>query len=154
MAADPEGPQRIAALLERVAASRSALVECRPVAQGGKLAAEVAVTLHADGVSKQNLLTALEEVRKVVRVIGWEIQGISVAADIVSGVRALAEETGAFASDLAQAAAAPVEAQPAPPAPAGPAPASAAESRFCPSCGKQSKPQQRFCTGCGATLEG
>jgi len=181
MSADPEGPQRIAMLLERVAAGRSGLVECRQTAQEGKPAAEAVVTLHQDGISKQSFLSALEEVRKVVRVIAWELEGISAAEDVLSEVRAVVEQSGAFTSEFTQAAeglraaATPVEAPPpqeaAPPEPAPaplaepapapqpavppePTPPPAPAGLFCPKCGKQAKPEQRFCIGCGAPLEG
>ena len=159
IAADPDAPQRIATLLDRVAASRSGLIDCRPLAPEGKAAAEVTLTLHADGISKQNFLSTLEEVRKVVRVIGWELEGMSAAADIVSGVRALVEQTGALTSELAETAAAPVEAESAPqagPPPLAPQPqppAAPDAGVFCAECGRQARPGARFCNGCGAPLE-
>ena len=169
IAADPDAPQRIATLLDRVAASRSGLIDCRPLAPEGK-AAEVTLTLHADGISKQNFLCALDEVCKVVRVIEWELEGISAAADIVSNVRSLVEQTGTFASELAQAVAAPAEGlaspaqpegapptsaapQPPPPAPAATPVAAPAAGVFCTECGRQARPGARFCNGCGSPLE-
>jgi hypothetical protein len=170
MAADPEGPQRFTVLLERVAGSRSGLVECRPVMAGEKLAAEVVVTLHEDGLSKQSFLTSLEEVRKVGRVIAWELEGISAGAEMLSDVQAIVEQTGALASELERAAggaeraaaraegqpsvqAAPSAAEPTPPPPP-PAPvAPATGGVFCTECGRQARPGARFCNGCGASLE-
>ena len=175
LSAEPEGPQRLATVLERVSASRSGLVECRPVVEEGKPAAEVLVTLYADGISKQSFLNALEEVRKVVRVVTWELEGISAATEILSDVRAVVDQTDAIASGIVKAAegpraaAAAVEAPP-PPEEASPAveltpeptvepppeapPPPAPTPRFCPSCGREKKPGQRFCIGCGAPLEG
>jgi hypothetical protein len=139
----------------------------------GKPAAEVLITLHADGISKQSFFSALEEVRKVVRVVTWELEGISAATDILSDVRAVVDQTGAIASEMAGAAEGlrtPAAAEEAPPSeeasPAvepvpAPEPAAVPEApptptpapRFCPSCGKEAKPGQRFCIGCGTSLE-
>jgi len=163
--ADPEGPQQIATLLERVAANRSGLVECHPPAREGKTPAEVVVTLHEDGLSKHSFLTALEEVSKVTRVIAWELEGISMSAEVLSDVRAIVEQAGTFASEVAQVggkADAPASAPAAtvtpapvsPPAPAPPPAAAPPAAVFCPNCGRQAKPQQRFCSGCGTSLEG
>jgi len=155
MVADPEGPQQIATLLERVAANRSGLVECHPPAREGKTPAEVVVTLHEDGLSKHSFLTALEEVSKVTRVIAWELEGISMSAEVLSEVQSIVAQTGALASEVAQAGQeAPPPAEEPTPAPAPPPAPAAPAGVFCPNCGRQAKPQQRFCTGCGAPLEG
>jgi hypothetical protein len=180
VSSDPEGPQRIAAVLERVAAARSGLVECRPTAEQGKAAAEVVVTLHEDGMTKQVFLTALEELRKVARVITWDLEGVSATTEILSDVQAFVEKTEALASEMERAAGdveepappveepptqpdtaqveeAPAPAEPSPPPQAPPAPtppAAAPASLFCPNCGRQAKPEHRFCIGCGTPLDG
>jgi len=167
--AEPDGPQRVVTLLERVSASRSALVECRPMVREGKPAAEVLITLHADGISKQSFFSALEEVRKVVRVVTWELEGISAATDILSDVRGLVEQTGVIASGMAGAAeglrtpataeevAPPEEVSPAvgpapapqpaavPEAPASPPEAAPAQ----PGPASEPAPAARFCPSCG-----
>ncbi len=164
MAADPEGPQRIAMLLERVAASRSGLVECHPSRPDGKPAEVVVIILHEDGLNKQSFLTALtrtEEGHPQSSPGSWKgcprVQRFCLRCKPSLSRRALlprVAKTGREADTPASAPAATVTPAPAPPpAPAAPAPA-AAPSRFCPSCGRQAQPQQRFCTGCGATLEG
>jgi hypothetical protein len=162
MAADPQAPQQIARVLERVAASRAGLVECRPAAAAGKPAAEIAVTLHEDGMNKQTFLSALEEIRKIARVIAWELEGLSASTEVLAEVQAIVEQAGAFASEAATAAEVrPPVAEPPPPPPPPPAPTPAPPAApaapagvFCSTCGRQARPGARFCTGCGATLEG
>lgn len=178
MAADAEKESRIAALVERVAASRSTLLECRQTVQEERMAIELAVTVHEDGMSKQGFLTALEEVRKVGRVVEWELEALALTAGLMSEVRSdlgtIVERADTLASDAAKAAeelqipAAPAEVPPPPaegaplaaepgPAPSPPPTAEAAPTpaaRFCPSCGRQAKKEHRFCIGCGSSLDG
>jgi hypothetical protein len=159
IAANEEAASAIGGLLERVAAGRSSLLECHQTVQAGKATIEVMVTLHEDGMSKQGFLTALEEIRKVRRVIEWELdamaQAVGLMSDVQSGLGAIVERTGALASDAAKAAQefeAAAAAEPAPqPQSAAALPAGGV---FCPNCGRQAKPQQRFCTGCGTSLQG
>jgi hypothetical protein len=169
---ESEAQQRLAALLERVAASRSALVDCRPVQWKGELATEIVVTLHEDGATKQGFLVALEEIRKVRSVLAWELDTMALTVGLVSEVRSrvegVVERTEALASDAAKAvqefeasaaalepASATAVPEPPPPTPAPP-PAPAAPSAggvFCTECGRQARPGARFCNGCGASLE-
>jgi hypothetical protein len=167
-----EGQEQVAALLERAAASRSGLIDCRPTQAEGKPAAEVSVTLHGDGLTKQCFLSALEDIRKMRRVVGWGLEGISQLASGLVDARAAMEDTEALAAEVAQAAevvqeaaAAPEAEAPSPeptPEPAEVAPSSPSAAvpgvttptgRFCPNCGKQAKSDQRFCIGCGTSLE-
>jgi hypothetical protein len=158
VAADAEAPTRIADLLERVAASRSTLLECRQKVQAGKATIEVVVTLHEDGMSKQGFLTALEEIRKVRRVVEWELEAMAEAvglmSDVRSGLGAIVERTEALASDAAKAVQefeAPAAAETATPQPQ---PAAAPDDGvFCTECGRQARPGARFCNGCGSPLE-
>ena len=174
---DPDAPQRVAALLERVAASRSALVDCRLLQGEGEPTAQIVVTLHEEGVSKHSFLSALGEIGKVRRVIAWEMETMALTLGLVSDIRScaaeIAQRTEALASDAAEAVAAagasaaptrppPPAAEPPPPQPPAPAPppapvpppTAAAASLFCPNCGRQARPGARFCSGCGASLEG
>jgi len=160
---DPKAQQRLAALMERVAASRSALVECRLVEWRGALTAEIATTLHEEGASKQGFLTAVEEIRKVTRVMAWELEAMALTMGMVSEMGArigsIVERSEALAADAARAvkefeAPAAVEDAP-PPAPPSPPPVppAAPASVFCANCGQQAKPGARFCRQCGAALE-
>ena len=159
---DPGAPQRVAALLERVAASRSALVDCRLIQREGEPTAQIVVTLHEEGATKQSFLVALEEIRNVRRVVAWEMETMALTLGLVSDIRSraakIAQQTEALASEAAEAVAAaeatvaPTEAPPLAPSPS-PAPAAPA-GVFCTTCGRQARPGARFCTGCGATLEG
>ena len=158
----PDAQERLVALLERVAASRSALIDCRLVQWKGELATEIVATLHEEGTTKQGFLVALEEIRKVTRVVAWELEAMALTLGLVSEVSArvgdIVERTEALASEAAEAVAAaeatvaPTEAPPLAPSPS-PAPAAPA-GVFCTTCGRQARPGARFCTGCGATLEG
>jgi hypothetical protein len=158
IAADAEAATRIADLVERVAASRSSLLECLQTIQAGKTTIEVVVTLHEDGMSKQSFLTALEEIRKVRRVVEWELdamaQTVGLMSEVQSGLGAIVERTGALASDAAKAVQefeAPAAADTAAPQPQ---PAAAPDaSVFCTECGRQARPGARFCNGCGSPLE-
>jgi hypothetical protein len=155
----PDAQERLAVLLERVAASRSALIDCRLVQWKGELATEIVATLHEEGATKQGFLVTLEEIRKVTRVVAWELEAMALTLGLVSEVSArvgdIVERTEALASDTAkaiqesEAATEPSAPQPQPP----PAPAPPA-GIFCSTCGRQAKPQQRFCTGCGTSLQG
>jgi hypothetical protein len=174
---DPEGREQVATLLERTAASRSGLIDCRLVNGDGRTAAEVSVTLHGDGLTKQSFLSALTEISKVRRVVTWGLDNMTLAMDTLTDMSAMVQETEALASEIskvaegmeeavaAEEAAPPSEAvsaeAPPPPSPPEPAPAPAAEAapppaperRFCSSCGRETKPGQRFCIGCGTSLE-
>jgi len=163
---ESEAQQRLAALLERVAASRSVLVDCRLVQWKGELATEIVVTLHEDGMSKQAFLTALEEIRKVRRVVEWELDAMAQTAGLMSEVRsgigAIVERTEALASDAAKAiqefeapatAAEPAPTAPTPPPPPAAPPAAPDAGVFCTECGRQARPGARFCNGCGSPLE-
>ena len=152
------GKEQITTFLEGVTAGRSGLVECR-LAEGEKVpVAEVAVTLHEDGISKHGFLSALAEIRKVRRVVEWGLEAMSVAEGVVEDFEGVAREAEALSSQVQQAAesveelAAAAEATPPPPEPASAEAAPA--GRFCPSCGRQAKPEHRFCIGCGTPLEG
>ena len=132
--------------------------------------AEIAVTLHEEGMSKQSFLAALEEVRKVERVISWELESLALTlgmmsevhsrvADITARTEALATDAAsAVAKAEAEAAAADVPAAPTvDPSPASPVtegtPGPTPTRLFCTNCGRQVRPQQRFCTVCGSPLE-
>lgn len=167
IAADAEAAIRIADLVERVAASRSSLLECRHAVHAGKATIEVVVTLHEDGMTKQGFLTALEEISKVRRILEWELdamaQAVGLISDVQSGLGAIVERSEALASDAAAAvqefdvpAAAAEPAPPAEPPPPTPVPsgvAAPAGGVFCAECGRQARPGARFCKGCGASLE-
>ena len=168
LAADAEAPQRFTSLLEHVAASRSLLVDCALLPGQGELKAEIAVTLHEEGMSKQSFLAALEEVRKVERVISWEVESLALTLGMMSEVHSrvadITARTGALATDTAsavaeaEAAVADVAAAPTvEPSPASPvterAPEAPPTRLFCTNCGREVRPQQRFCTVCGSRLE-
>ena len=172
LAADAEAPQRLTALLERVAASRSLLVECSLLPSPGELKTQIVVTLHEEGMSKQSFLAALEEVRKVERVIGWEVESMAMALGMMSEVHSrvadIAARTEALASDaasaVAEAEAAAALTEPPPPAvePSQPQAETAVVAEqsdassdvFCRNCGQQMRPDARFCRACGANLKG
>jgi hypothetical protein len=165
---DPEGREQVATLLERTAASRSGLIDCRLVDGDGKSSAEVSVTLYGDGLTKQSFLSALTEISKVRRVVAWGLDNMALAMDTLTDMSAMVQETEALASEISKVAegmeeavaaeeaappppdAAPATSAPAPQAPSPPTPA----RRFCSNCGREAKPGQRFCIGCGTSLEG
>jgi hypothetical protein len=156
-----QGNERVTALLERVTTSRSGLVECHLVGPKERPAAEIVATLHDDGMTKQGLLSALEEIRKVRSVITFELEEMGLAASMVSEVQSRLGNIVEEAPDTAEAisppeAATAAQAQQTAPAPS-PTPEAAAPSaptrRFCPNCGREAKPGQRFCIGCGTSLE-
>ena len=169
---DPEASQRLTALLERVAASRSLLVDCALLPGQGELKAEIAVTLHEEGMSKQSFLAALEEVRKVERVISWELESLALAlgmmSEVYSRVADITARTEALATDaasaVAEAEAAAALTEPPPPAVEPSQPqvetavvaeqSDASSDVFCPNCGQQMRPDARFCRSCGANLKG
>ena len=172
LAADAEAPQRLTALLERVAASRSLLVDCALLPGQGELKAEIAVTLHQEGMSKQSFLAALEEVRKVERVISWELESLALAlgmmSEVYSRVADITARTEALATDaasaVAEAEAAAALTEPPPPAvePSQPQAEAAVVAEqsdassdvLCPNCGQQMRSDARFCRSCGANLKG
>jgi hypothetical protein len=148
VAVGDQGRERVAALLERVAAGRSALVSCRLDDSADSGVVEVVVTLHEDGLTKQTFLTAVAEFEKVRNIVSWELESMGLAASMMSEVQTrvggIVQEAEELASEAASAAA-PAAAQDGPPDAAG---------RFCNACGKQAKPEQRFCNGCGAPFGG
>ena len=172
LAADAEATQRLTALLERVAASRSLLVECSLLPSQGELKTQIVVTLHEEGMSKQSFLAALEEVRKVERVIGWEVESMAMALGMMSEVHSrvadIAARTEALGSDaasaVAEAEAAAVLTEPPPPAvepsqllaeTAVVAEQSDGSSDvICRNCGQLMPSDARFCRSCGANLKG
>jgi len=171
LAADAEATQRLTALLERVAASRSLLVECSLLPSQGELKTQIVVTLHEEGMSKQSFLAALEEVRKVERVIGWEVESMAMALGMMSEVHSrvadIAARTEALGSDAAsavaeaEAAAALTEPPPAvePSQPQAETAvvveqSDASSDVFCRNCGQHVRPDARFCRACGANLKG
>jgi hypothetical protein len=158
---------QLPALLESVAVNRPGLISCRLIEGTGPSAAEVAVTVHADGLTKQSFLTALEEAGKVRRVIEWGIEGVTASDEVLSNVSSVVEQAEALASevsDVGKGVPTPAQSESAPTVIARPeemeAPVSAAtgpetqSKRFCPNCGKEAKEPQRFCVGCGASLGG
>jgi hypothetical protein len=168
-----EAKGRLEAMLERVAASRSALVGCRLLGGMEQPAVEVVVTLHGDGFTKQGFLTALAEIEKVRKLVSLEVEAMSLAINMVSEMESrvggIVAEADKLASEAAQAAkdaeerpvpAGSGEAPPPAAAEPGPAPSppptaeAARPARFCASCGRQAKPEHRFCIGCGSPLEG
>lgn len=156
-----QGNERVTALLERVTTSRSGLVECHLVEPTERPTVEIVATLHEDGMTKQGLLSALEEIRKVRSVIAFELEEMGLAASMVSEAQSrlgsIVEEAPATAEAISPPEAATVQAQPQPeptPAPPPEAPPPAPTRRFCSSCGRETKPGQRFCIGCGTSLEG
>ena len=170
VARGPDAGEQLAALLERVAASRSLLVECSLLPSPGELKTQIVVTLHEEGMSKQSFLAALEEVRKVERVIGWEVESMAMAmgmmSDVHSRVADIAARTEALASDAASAVAEAAAALTEPPPPAVEPSQPQAETAvvaeqsdassdvFCRNCGQQLRSDARFCKACGANLKG
>jgi hypothetical protein len=163
---DPEGQDQVATLLERTAASRSGLIDCRLRNGEGKPTSEIAVTLYRDGLTKQSFLSALMEISKVRRVVAWGLESMALATNTLTDITAMMKETEALATEMSKVTegmeeTAPEEAAPPPPPPeAAPAPSPEAPPtpaparRFCSSCGRETKPGQRFCIGCGTSLEG
>jgi hypothetical protein len=178
LAGDADAPERFAALLERVAASRSSLVDCVLLPNSDGLRMQISASLYEEGMSKQSFLAALEEVRKVERVIGWELESMAATmemmSDVHSRVAGIVARTEALASDAAgavaeaeDAAAAPTEsaapvsepvAMDAPPVAVEPEPAwqegpPPQAERFCTNCGAAIRGAAKFCRTCGARLE-
>ncbi len=154
--------EKVARLVESVAISRSGLIQCRLREGEEEPTAEVVVTLHHDGITKQSFLTALEETEKVRRVIEWGLESISSSIGILSDVRSVVEQTEALTSEVSKGAegveepVAPVSAPTAAPTAITPPPEAVPlelAGRFCSKCGKEAKPGQRFCIGCGTSLE-
>jgi hypothetical protein len=168
LATDAQGAERFSGLVEGIALARSALVECRPSWGQGRASAEVAVTVFAEGLTKQSFLTALDEVRKVGVLLGRELEAASMSAGVLAEVQSIIAQSAAFASsatpDAAQAeAAAPIAGEAATPAVEPPQPQAeaavvaeqpaAAPDVFCPNCGTPVRSGARFCRSCGANLE-
>lgn len=154
---------QLSSLLESVAVNRPGLIRCWLVDGTDPPVAEVAVTIHGDGLTKQSFLTALDEVGKVRRVIEWGIEGVMSSVEILSNVSSVVEQAEALASEMSAPGQGAPSPEPSPDsaptvigrpeeieAPVATAPAPA--KRFCPKCGREAKPAQRFCVGCGASL--
>jgi hypothetical protein len=149
------------------AAAMPTLSETKEV--GGKQWASFRIPLHLDGLTRNELATAIWEVWKAQEMLVSQIEGFkeleTLSAEL-EGLEAEAEPPlpeappAEVAPPTAPAAAA--EPQPAPPpapappeavpAEAAPPPPTSPAGRFCPKCGKQAKPEQRFCIGCGAPV--
>lgn len=174
MAGGEQGRPRMESLLERVAAGRSALLDCRLLEWSERPSVEVVAVLHGDDFTKQGFLTTLAEIEKVHKIITWELETVGLAASMISEMQSrvggIVGEADKLASQAAQAAKAaeelqvpaaleeapPPAAEPGPP-PSPPPTAEAAPTpaaRFCPSCGRQAKKEHRFCIGCGSSLDG
>jgi hypothetical protein len=155
LASDAQGAERFSALAEGIALARSALVECRPSWGQGRAAAEVAVTVFAEGLTKQSFLTGFDEVRKVGVLLGKELEAASLSAGVLAEVQGIIAQSAAIGSSAAPEAAqteaaAPVVAEAAAVVAEQPA---AAPDVFCPNCGAQVRSGARFCRSCGANLE-
>jgi hypothetical protein len=168
LASDAQGAERFSGLAEGIALARSALVECRPSWGQGRASAEVAVTVFAEGITKQSFLTGLDEVRKVGVLLAKELEAASLSAGVLAEVQSIIAQSAAIASSAAPEAvqaeaAAPIVAEAVPPAVEPPQPQAeaaivaeqpaAAPDVFCPNCGAQVRSGARFCRSCGANLE-
>jgi hypothetical protein len=122
--------------------ARSAAIPALPNSKeiGGKQWVGFRLPLHLDGLTRNELATAIWGAWKAQELLALEILAYKELGSLSSKLDAPPEETQAASEGLAV----PPEPTP-PPAPAG---------LFCPKCGKQAKPDQRFCIGCGTSLEG
>jgi len=166
---DAQGAERFAALAEGIALARSALVGCRPVWGQSRASAEVVVTLFEEGLTKQSLLTGLDEVRKVGLILGRELEAASLTAGVLAEVQSIVAQSAAFISPPTAEAVQAEEAVPvvaeetllavAPPDPDAEAAVVAEQPEagsgvFCRNCGQQMRSDARFCRSCGANLKG
>ncbi|MDA8219539.1 MAG: zinc ribbon domain-containing protein [Dehalococcoidales bacterium] len=160
---EPEARDAAAQMLERLAASRPGLLECHLSQAVGTLAAQIEVTLHEDGLGKQDLLVALEEIKKVRRLVVWGLESLVEAAGTMSDIAAMMEQTQAFAGEVARLAEGLPAAAEAAPAGDGQAANTAVSTAtlqapgprasFCANCGRALSPEDRFCTYCGTRAE-
>ncbi len=152
-------------------AAMPALHEAREVS--GRQWVRFQIPLYLDGLTRNELATAIWEVWKAQELLALQINGFKELSSLASEMEALevGEEAPSEAvpapSETAPPpepeaprepeAAQPPEAAPAPEPPSAPEPArteAVPAGRFCTKCGEQAKPDQRFCIGCGSPLEG
>lgn len=145
-----------AAMGQARSAATPALCEAKDV--GGKQWVGFRFPLHLDGLTRNELTTAIWGAWKAQELLAMEILAFK-QFDALSSKLAMPEagmETPQEAA--ARPPDAPPSTEPATPEPApAPTPEAAPPSparRFCSSCGRETKPGQRFCIGCGTPLEG
>lgn len=171
------GAERFVDLCENVVLSRSSLITCLPRTGETGVSAEVNVTLFTEGLTKQLLQTALEEVRKVGSLLGRALEAESLSAGVMADVQSIVRETsdalrsaveaGATADvpSVVQEAVAIVEEAPAvvieeprvsveEPAVEEPVSAVIEEAAPVVEAPPQAEPSGRFCTNCGAAIRG
>ena len=105
LAGDAQDAERFAALAAAVVLARSSLVECRPDWGQGRASVAVTVTLFDDGLTKQSLLTGLDEVRKVGLLLERELAAASLIAGVLAEVKSIVAQAPVFASSAAPEAA-------------------------------------------------
>jgi hypothetical protein len=154
---DRELPPEVQGVVDMAQLKQAAFGQARSAAMptlsetkevGGKQWASFRIPLHLDGLTRNELASAIWEVWKAQEMLVSQIEGFKEFEALSAELESLEAEAET-----------PPEAPPAEAAPPT-APAAAAEpqpaptGRFCSKCGKQAKPDQRFCIGCGASMEG
>lgn len=128
-------------------AAMPTIAEARQV--GGKQSVSFRASLHLDGLTRNELAAAIWGVCKAHEFLAMQLNAFKEIETMSAEMETLAAEEEAPSAEAAAPAAEPSPAPP-PPSPTPPAPA----GRFCPSCGRQVKPEHRFCIACGSPLEG